>query len=88
MLTVPAHADRIAELRSKVDVVTARSIDHGVLAFGVDSIDGCLAAGGSAVGGLHEVTGASTLLADDAAATLFIAGIAARFAAASTGPEL
>ena len=88
MLTVPAQADRLAELRFKVDAITERNVDHGVLAFGIDAVDDRLAAGGLAVGGMHEVAGASTSLADDAAATLFIAGVAARFVAASTGPAL
>jgi protein ImuA len=59
-----------------------------VLAFGVDGLDDRLAAGGLAVGGLHEIACASTRLTDDAAATLFAAGIAARFAAASGSPAL
>ncbi len=82
------QTDTIATLRAKVTAVTERVIDHGVLAFGVDALDDRLAAGGLSVGGLHEVTGTSSSLADDAAATLFIAGIAARFAVAASGPVL
>ena len=40
------------------------------------------------MGGLHEVAGSSTSLADDAAATLFLAGIAARFANSAIAPAL
>ena len=84
----PVPAEALATLRAKVAAVTERSVDHGVLAFGVDTLDNRLAAGGLSVGGLHEMTGASSALADDAAATLFIAGIAARFAVAANGPVL
>jgi len=51
-----------------------------VLAFGLDAIDGRLASGGLDGAGLHEIAAASSALSDDAAATLFAAGIAARFA--------
>lgn len=86
--TAPVQTDALATLRAKVAAVTERAVDHGVLAFGVDALDERLAAGGLAVGGLHEVTGASSSLADDAAATLFIAGIVARFAVAASSPVL
>ena len=82
------RTDALATLRAKVAAVTEPAVDHGVLAFGVDALDDRLAAGGLAVGGLHEMTGASSALADDAAATLFIAGVAARFAVAANGPVL
>lgn len=48
------------------------------LAFGIPDIDGRLASGGLRTDALHEVTGTSSSLADDAAATLFAAGLAAR----------
>jgi len=41
-------------------------------------MDGRLAGGGIASGALHEMAGATQSVADDAAATLFVAGIAAR----------
>lgn len=50
------------------------------LPFGVAGLDRRLAGGGIGAAALHEVTAASISLADDAAATLFVAGIAARFA--------
>src|SRR3546814_8763889 len=53
-----------------------------VLPFGVGPIDHLLAAGGLDGAGLHEVAAASASWSDDAATTLFAAGIAARFAAA------
>jgi protein ImuA len=48
------------------------------LPFGVDAIDRRLEGGGLATAALHEVTGEAPGIGDDAAATLFIAGIAAR----------
>ena len=86
--SAPVRTDALATLRAKVAAVTEQAVDHGVLAFGVDALDDRLAASGLAVGGLHEVTGASSTLADDAAATLFIAGVAARFAVAANSPVL
>ena len=83
-----ASPDRIAALRARVAAVAASTVDHGVLPFGVEPLDNRLAAGGLSAGGLHEVAGASTSLADDAAATLFVAGIAARFAVAANSPVL
>lgn len=50
------------------------------LGFGVPEIDEKLADQGLHSGGLHEVAAASASLNDDAAATLFVAGIAARLA--------
>lgn len=87
-MAVPAVPDRIAELRARVAGVVGSATNHGVLPFGLDLMDGKLAAGGLVVGGLHEVVGTSATLVDDAAATLFIAGVAARFAKASAAPVL
>jgi protein ImuA len=83
-----ASPDRIADLRARIAAVAASTTDHGVLPFGIESLDDRLAAGGLSGGWLHEVSGASTSLADDAAATLFVAGIAARFAIAAAAPVL
>lgn len=52
-----------------------------MLPFGVGPLDHLLAGGGLDGAGLHEVAAASASWSDDAAATLFAAGIAARFAA-------
>ncbi len=49
-----------------------------VLPFGVGGIDARLANNGLRLDALHEVTAASPSLGDDASATLFMAGIAAR----------
>ncbi|MGL3822321.1 ImuA family protein [Sphingopyxis sp. R3-92] len=73
-------AEELAALR---DAVTrAQSARGPVLPFGVGPLDHLLAGGGLDGAGLHEVAGASANWSDDAAATLFAAGIAARFAAA------
>jgi len=48
------------------------------LPFGMAAVDATLADGGLRLDALHEVAGASPGLGDDAAATLFLAGIAAR----------
>ncbi len=53
-----------------------------LLPFGVGPLDHLLAGGGLDGAGLHEVAAASASWSDDAAATLFAAGIAARFASA------
>lgn len=83
-----ARSEHIAALRDGVMGVAASATDHGVLPFGLNIMDGKLAGGGLSVGGLHEVTGSSTSLADDAAATLFLAGIAARFAIGAASPAV
>lgn len=49
-----------------------------VLPFGVGAIDAKLATTGLRLDSLHEAAGASPGMGDDAAATLFLAGIAAR----------
>ncbi len=51
------------------------------MAFGVGALDELLVDGGLDRHGLHEVAAASATLGDDATATLFVAGVAARFAA-------
>jgi protein ImuA len=62
--------------------------DFRVLPFGVAVIDRRLRAGGLRAGALHEATARSSSMVDDAAVTLFLAGIAAREAARSGGPVL
>ncbi len=76
----PSRDERLAALRAEVRAI--ESMGHGgpreCLPFGVDAIDARLAGGGLAMAALHEITGARPELSDDAAAALFIAGIAAR----------
>lgn len=73
-------AEELALLRETVARVAAAR--GPVLPFGVGPLDHLLAGGGLDGAGLHEVAAASASWSDDAAATLFAAGIAARFAAA------
>src|ERR1700749_3897008 len=48
------------------------------LPFGVEAIDSRLADGGLRLDALHEIAAGTSDMADDCAATLFLAGIAAR----------
>jgi protein ImuA len=71
------------ELQTLRETVARVAVARGpVLPFGVGPVDHLLAGGGLDGAGLHEVAAASASLSDDAAATLFVAGVAARFAAA------
>ncbi|WP_253201380.1 ImuA family protein [Sphingomonas quercus] len=73
-----AQSRRIAALRAEIGAITASGREAGaVLPFGADAIDARLVGGGLAAAALHEASGGAAL-ADDAAATLFLAGIAAR----------
>ncbi len=71
-------AEMLAALRA--ELAAARHTRGPALAFDLAAIDGRLADRGLDAGGLHEFAAASASLNDDAAATLFLAGIAARFA--------
>ncbi|HEY0014032.1 MAG TPA: protein ImuA [Allosphingosinicella sp.] len=80
----PADAGtRLAELRAEIAALaeSARGGERLCLPFGVDAIDRRLAGGGLAADALHEAAGAAPGMADEAAATLFTASIAARRAA-------
>ncbi len=70
-------ATRIAAL--KAELAGARQARAPVLPFGVPMLDTRLAAEGLDGAGLHEIAAATSRLGDDAAASLFAAGIAARF---------
>ena len=63
------------------ELTQARAARGPALPFGIDAIDQRLADRGLDGSALHEIAAASATLSDDAAATLFAAGIAARFAA-------
>jgi protein ImuA len=73
-------AEQLAAIRESIAHV--RETRGPVLPFEVPALDHAIAGGGLDGAGLHEIAGASASWADDAAATLFTAGIAARFAAA------
>ena len=74
---------RLETLRSKVRSIEAAGQRRalGSLPFGIESIDQKLVHGGIALSGLHEMTGIKPNLSDHAAASLFVAAIAARSAA-------
>lgn len=81
-VSVPSRAQRIDQLRADIRALTSGGhADRARLPFGDARVDGRLAGSGLATNALHEIAGASASLADDAAATLFAAGIAARMAA-------
>jgi protein ImuA len=74
-------ADTLAALRAQLAQLAQAQGQRGpALAFGLAALDDRLADRGLDVAGLHEIAAASAALSDDAAATLFAAGIAARFA--------
>lgn len=71
-------AEQLAALRAELSRV--QSAGGPVLAFGLSALDDRLADNGLDGAALHEIAAGSAALSDDAAATLFAAGIAARFA--------
>jgi len=75
-----SRLDPLADLRERVAALGAPARSGGVVSFGVEEMDQRLADKGLAVGGLHEVAASGPTLAEDAAATLFLAGIATRAA--------
>lgn len=69
----------LAQLRQQIAAIEqCDRRDVSVLPFGVPQLDERLADGGLRVDALHEVAAAGSNWGDDAAATLFLAGIAAR----------
>lgn len=71
-------AERLAALRTEVRKIEglAHAGAGGVLPLGIKAVDARIAGGGLAAAALHEVAGAGPELADDAAATLFLAALA------------
>ncbi|BBD96962.1 protein ImuA [Sphingobium amiense] len=78
-LTDRPRAEQLAALRAQL--AQASAARGPALAFGLPAIDDRLADRGVDGAGLHEIAAATDSLSDDAAASLFMAGIAARFAA-------
>ncbi|HEY0621690.1 protein ImuA [Sphingomonas sp.] len=69
----------IRQLRETLNAIEGSGFRRRpMLPFGIDGLDARLADGGLRLDALHEVAAATPDLADDAAATLFMAGIAAR----------
>lgn len=76
---MPAAA-RLAALRAEIAALAegARGAPRPCLPFGIAAVDRRLAGDGLAADALHEMAGAAPGLADEAAATLFAASVAAR----------
>ena len=68
----------IAELRESLRAISGDVRDRPVLPFGVAPLDERLADGGLRLDALHEVSSCGSGWGDDAAAVLFVAGVAAR----------
>ena len=75
----PARAERLAALRAEVRALESAGSERRLcLPFGVDAIDSRLAGGGLPVASLSEAAGERPGPAVQAAATLFLASLAAR----------
>jgi protein ImuA len=81
----PAALDSLAPSIAHLRTIATPVTDYRVLPFGVDAIDSRLGAEGLREGALHEATAQSAAPVDDAATTLFLAGIAAGEAAITGG---
>jgi protein ImuA len=90
MSASPFPDSRLAALRAQVRALESagRPAAGAALPFGIAEVDGRLAEGGLARGALHEAAPAGAALGDEAAATLFLAAAAARFAIAADGQVL
>ncbi|MDH7640257.1 ImuA family protein [Sphingomonas oryzagri] len=71
------HEAVIEELRARVAGIEHVGPRHDALPFGIADIDDYLPGAGLATGALHEIAG-SRALCDEAAATIFLAGVLAR----------
>ena len=80
MFPNPARTERLAALRARVRAIesAADGPAGACLAFGIEALDSRLAGGGLAAAALHEAAAESAAPGDEAAATLFLASIAAR----------
>ena len=77
--TPASSSSVIASLRAALSAIEGDGhCRREVLPFGVGGLDSRLAHGGLRLDALHEVAAASSRMGDDAAATLFLAGVAAR----------
>ena len=80
----PSPTPNLGHLRD----IAAPTSGCRVLSFGIGAIDNRLRGGGLRAGALHEASVVAFTLTDDAAVTLFLAGIAAREAAHAGGQVL
>ncbi len=80
-----ARVAQLAALRDEIATIEAGGrCAHALLPFGIAAIDAALPGRGLVTGALHEARGVAPTLADEACATVFLAGIAARL----SGPVL
>ena len=76
---MPASPLTLTELRQRLHAIESGGVrQRPVLPFGVEAIDRRLGDAGLRIDALHEVAGEGGGWGDDAAATLFMAGVAAR----------
>jgi protein ImuA len=80
------HSESLSRLRESVAETSVRQTP--VLPFSLPQIDDRLARHGLDTAALHEVAPVAPSLSDEAAATLFVAGIAARLATAAPGARV
>ena len=74
-----SRSERLDALRAEVRAIESGTVGpRQCLAFGIESIDARLAGGGIDCAALHEAAPDRASLSDEAAATLFLASIAAR----------
>lgn len=85
---MPAVPDSLPDSIAHLRAMASAAADYRTLPFGVSALDGRLGGGGLRAGALHEAAAKGCSLADDAAATLFLAGIAARQAQGNGRPVL
>lgn len=78
-----SHSTILDDLRARIERIEGTAAPRPSLPFGVDAIDSRLPGGGIVAGALHEISGGADM-ADDASATIFLAGILAR----TDGPVL
>jgi len=73
-------AERLAVLRAEVRKIESAGAPgaEAFMPLGIEAVDGRIAGGGLASKALHDVAAASPELADEAAATLFLAALAGR----------
>lgn len=85
---MPVANAKIQPILEELRSLAAPAPAYRSLPFGLEALDKRLAGEGLRAGALHEIAASSCSLVDDAAATLFIAGIAAREASATGAPVL
>ncbi len=83
-----AAVESLPQSLARLRTCATQLADYRMLPFGFVGLDSRLNGGGLKAGALHEIAPRTCSLVDDAAATLFIAGIAAREARSNGGPVL